>query len=199
MAGDVFPPWGGGWMMCRVLLIVLLGACTPLPSEERDAAAPDAVCDRNTCTGGCCLPDGTCIRDTSVEQCGADGRACLACEAGEICSAGVCALLYADTPTCRAECRGCCIGRRCAGTFSDGYCGVPGGTCSLCAFHEACEAGACVLDDSRCGPHNCAGCCEDGYRCIDDLDGTRCGLGGLFCEDCVESGYRTCEAGRCVR
>lgn len=182
-----------------LLVACVLSGCAPQAVGEGDAAAPGSSCDRNTCTAGCCQPDGTCLRATTDAACGSDGQACQACASEETCRAGVCTRFFDDQATCLATCRGCCIEGRCAATPTDVYCGPPGGTCRLCAFHEQCVDGACALDPGRCGPHNCGGCCEDGLRCVVAPDATRCGAGGLFCEDCVESGYATCEAGRCQK
>lgn len=168
-----------------------------------DGPAPDpadvGVCTHTTCTTGCCAPDGRCRRDDDPAACGSGGRACVTCLEGEICEAGACAVLFADPAQCTAEtCRGCCSGNRCVATTNDVYCGAGGGACGLCAFWEACTDGRCAVDPGRCGPHNCAGCCEDGYTCIAEPTAALCGSGGLFCENCPEGGYRACVDGICV-
>lgn len=157
-------------------------------------------CDRNTCPTGCCDADGVCQRADDDAQCGTDGRACVACGPDEACFAGACILPFADAADCTPEtCSGCCSGNRCITSVSDTYCGVGGDACTLCAFWEQCVDGACALDDNRCGPHNCQGCCIDGYTCLLETTAEFCGSGGLVCENCPEGGYLRCEDGLCVR
>lgn len=178
------------------LVAALLGCDASGEGPAPDAGPP---CDRNTCTAGCCDADGRCLRDDDDRRCGTDGRACVACLDGEVCRAGVCAVFFAAAADCTPEtCRGCCSGNRCVATPSDAACGAGGGPCALCAFWEACDNGACALDPGRCGPHNCAGCCVDGYACLAEPTAALCGSGGRVCENCPEGGYRDCVDGICV-
>ncbi|MCA9541524.1 MAG: hypothetical protein KC620_21650 [Myxococcales bacterium] len=177
-----------------------LGCSSPDDAAVDAGADAAATCDRNTCTAGCCTADGRCIRDTDDNICGIDGRACAPCEAGETCIGGVCTILFDTAEDCRPEtCRGCCVDRRCAATPSDTYCGLPGGQCTLCLSWQECRNGVCELDENRCGPHNCDGCCRSGYVCERNTDVHACAVGGMYCEDCIESGYLECVDGVCVR
>lgn len=181
-----------------LMLVVAFLGCDGTEGESPADVGP--ACDRESCTTGCCDGDGRCLRSDDVRLCGTDGRRCVACGAGESCRGGVCLRAFASADGCDGvSCAGCCRGRECVGSVADAYCGVGGGACVLCAFWEECLGGQCVVVASRCGPHNCGGCCEDGLRCQDPPTDELCGLGGLVCERCAEGGYRVCADGICAR
>lgn len=183
----------------RRAVLALLACVGCDDAARRDPPEAPAACARATCVTGCCDADGLCRRDDDPQACGSDGRACQACDPDAACFGGTCSVFLPTREACTpSTCPGCCAGRRCVTSPTDTYCGAAASACVACPPWQACVDGGCVPDPERCGPHTCAGCCEDGLTCRPGTTGALCGHAGNLCEDCPESGYRACVDQRCV-
>lgn len=132
------------------------------------------VCDRFTCSSGCCDSSGTCIVSGGNSQCGLQGAACASCETcfGGICGCGPGLALVGGKCACTStSCTGCCetsFGTtRCLAPSSQSTssCGVGGETCGSCAGGASCGASGCM----SCGVYGAicsqgSACCSS-YRC----------------------------------
>ncbi len=70
-------------------------------------------------------------------------------------------------------------------------CGRFGQACNDCGSDEQCNSGVCT----KCGPHNCNGCCDTFGECLAGTTDFDCGRGGEACRMC--EGFTSCVGNAC--
>ncbi len=169
----------------------------------------DCVCDRESCSSGCCDENGRCQPGNTTEVCGGGGGSCEVCPVRDECESGSCS-------GCVASCPGCCSGATCNDPVPVSTCGTDGQTCVTCDSLKAdgcspsgecqcggsescrpglhCVNGVCVCNEEACP----IGCCLGGV-CHSGEGDSACGSGGVTCADCsADHATGVCEIGACV-
>jgi hypothetical protein len=179
-------------------------------ARSREDSPP--LCSAASCPG-CCGTTG-CMPGVSPTACGFGAQACTDCKAlgldcvpalaGE--QGGACGALDAGTSSdggslCGpSTCTGCCAGTTCVAGTSAMACGSHGQACVACeGTLEACVAqgagGVCAGSGPKCGPADCAGCCDSSGVCEDPAMIYACGTNGVACAFCLPG--EACESGTC--
>ncbi|MGA9521447.1 MAG: hypothetical protein WBV82_08285 [Myxococcaceae bacterium] len=170
------------------LAILLLGTSVFVACDTRVDLGDLPPCDRSTCPGGCCH-EGLCVpfSGQDADRCGSGGQACVSCGDANVasCSQGQCTVSQCG------PCTGCCDGNFCMPGSHPLSCGRGGQSCARCVTGELCTAGACT----RCGPHNCDGCCNELGECVAGNSDFFCGSGGEVCDFCT--GFTNCVGNVC--
>ncbi len=155
-------------------------------------------CGPQQCPGGCCSFENgtsTCRAGTDSAACGTFGGACVDCtQDGRSCDPAKrsCGSTKCDV----TNCAGCCVGDQCLPGNNDKACGDKGQACSSCLdMGQSCSpfpnsAGGQCQGMPKCGPDNCAGCCN-GNVCVSGSDTVACGTNGAQCTNCGATG-KTC-------
>ena len=136
-------------------------------SGTPDSGTPDAGSFCMNCPDGCCR-NGFCVPRTFM-SCGVGGVDCTVCDGTR---ANMCSALGTCT---------CGTGPACTGINVDR---CDNGQCK-CGSSGACGAGQeCVNGECRCTPGSCPNGCCVGNTCEPGNEDSKCGRGGVACQDC---------------
>ena len=100
---------------------------------------------------------------------------------------------------CEQSCAGCCTSSGvCEPGDGTNACGSGGVKCLDCGSSGfGCDNGSCQGTPPKCGPGNCAGCCDSLGRCRAGTETDACGVKGGVCASCTTKN-EGCDSGTCA-